>query len=435
MPTRSFLADSARIFPNAGTCARCQLIRQAIALWLNGWSDRSLYLAEECAAMTAPDSSCDCNLRTGMWLAFILTRRGEFDRVTKLLYHPESQNSDLFGPVISPAGRSLARSHLAFMAGDMDAAADLSDQVLAQAEGDSEIRIASHLILALVALRRAEVNTASSHMQMIADDAFMGRLSLLAGQCAWVNVRIREAQRGAEGVAPVIEELVDSGPVSRSVFLSQSAAAPWTVRMALKFDQRSAAHKAVKLAQKLAEMNPQHHALAASALHAQSLFERNLLDLRLAAKTQVHPWTRASTIEDIGKFLARERSQQDQAIGTFEQSADAYIEAGAPLDALRIKKRLWGLGVRHHQSRWRATPPSAIANLTETEAKVAQLVAQGMTNTQTAKHLFISPHTVAYHLKKIFCKLQISSRVELARDWTNIGGFQGGLRTGDGGTA
>lgn len=435
MPTRSFLADSARIFPNAGTCAKCQLIRQAIALWLDGWSDRSLYLAEESAAKTAPDSSCDCDLRTRMWLAFVLTRRGEFKRVTKLLYHPENPNSSLFGPVISPAGLSLARSHLAFMAGDLDAAAALSDQVLAQAEGNSEIRIASHLILALIALRRAEVNAASSHMQMITDDAFMGRLTLLAGQCAWVNVRIREAQRGAEGVAPVIEELVDFGPVSRSVLLSQSAAAPWIVRLALKFDQKPTAHKAVKLARKLAEMNPQHHALAASALHAQSLFERNLVDLRLAAKTQVHPWARASTIEDIGKFLARERSQQDQAIRIFEQSADAYIKAGAPLDALRIKKRLWGLGVRHHQSRWRATPPSAIANLTETEAKVAQLVAQGMTNSQTAKHLFISPHTVAYHLKKIFCKLQISSRVELARDWTNIGGFQGGLRTGDGGTA
>ncbi|MGW6739236.1 helix-turn-helix transcriptional regulator [Streptomyces sp. NPDC055025] len=369
----------------------------------------------------------------------MLTRRGEFDRVTKLLYHPENPNSSLFDPVISPVGLSLARSHLAFMTGDLDAAADLSDQVLAQVEGtqvegNCEIRIASHLILALTALRRAEVNAASSHMQMIVDDAFMGRLTMLAGQCAWVNVRIREAQRGAEGVAPVLEELVDFGPVSRNLLLSQSAAAPWIVRLALKFDQKSTAHKAVKLARKLAEMNPQHHVLAASALHTQSLFERNLVDLRLAAKTQVHPWARASAVEDIGKFLACERSQRDQAIRIFEQSADAYIEAGAPRDVLRIKKRLWDLGVRHHQSRWRATPPTAIANLTETEAKVSQLVAQGMTNTQTAKYLFISPHTVAYHLKKIFYKLQISSRVELARVWTNIEGFQGGLRTVDGRT-
>ncbi|MFI6340292.1 LuxR C-terminal-related transcriptional regulator [Streptomyces sp. NPDC050535] len=310
------------------------------------------------------------------------------------------------------------------MAGDLDAAATLSEQVLAQDEGIDKLRIASHLILALIAVRRVEVNVASSHMQMIADDALMGRLTVLAGQCAWVNVRVREAQRGAEGVAPVIEELVDFGPVSRNVFLSQSAAAPWIVRLAMKVDQKPTAQQAVKLAGKLAEMNPQHHALAASALHAQGIFDRNLVDLRLAAKMQVHPWARASAIEDVGKRLARERSQQDQAIKIFERSADAYMTAGAPRDALRIKKRLWDLGVRHPQSRWRATPPTAIANLTETEAKVAQLVAQGMTNTQTAKHLFLSPHTVAYHLKKIFPKLQISSRVELARDWTNIASIE-----------
>jgi DNA-binding CsgD family transcriptional regulator len=208
--------------------------------------------------------------------------------------------------------------------------------------------------------------------------------------------------------------------VSRSIFLSQSAAASWLVRLALKTDQRPMAQQAVKIAQKLAEMNPHHRALSASALHAQGLLEQNLADLRHAAETQLHPWTRASAMEDIGKCLARERSQQDQAVRILERSADTYMAAGSPRDSLRIKKRLWDLGVRHHQSRWRVTPQKSILNLTETEIKVAQLVAQGMTNNQTAKHLFLSPHTVAYHLKKIFPKLGVSSRVELARAWTNI---------------
>jgi DNA-binding CsgD family transcriptional regulator len=262
-------------------------------------------------------------------------------------------------------------------------------------------------------------------MQMITDDAFMGRLTVLAGQCAWVNMRVREAQRGAECVAPFIEELVDFSPLSRSVLLSQSAAAPWIVRLALKFDQKPTAQKAVKFAQKLAEMNPQHNALAASALHAQGLFERNLTDLRLAAKTQSHPWARASTIEDIGRFLARERSQQEQAIRIFEQSADAYIKAGAPRDALRIKKRLRDLGARHHQLHRAITPQSSIANLTETEIRVTQLVAQGMTNSQIAGQIFLSRHTVAYHLRNVFRKLQVSSRVELAAVWVRMASSEG----------
>ncbi|MBD3006618.1 helix-turn-helix transcriptional regulator [Streptomyces sp. 5-10] len=350
----------------------------------------------------------------------MLIRRGEFDRVREILYHPEDPNISLFGPTIYPAELLLARSHLAFMAGDLDAAVAMSEQVLAQAGVADQLRIASRLILALAALRRVDVNAASSHMQMIADDAFMGRLTVLTGQCAWVNARVREAQWGTEGVAPFMEELVDFGPVSRNVFLSQSAAAPWLVRSALKTDQKSMARQAVKIAQKLAGMNPHHQTLAASALHAKGLFEQNLDDMWHAAETQLQPWTRASAMEDIGKCMALERSQQDQAVRILERSADTYISAGAPRDVLRIKKRLWDLGVRHHQSRWRISPQRAIVDLTETEIKVAQLVAQGMTNTQTAKHLFLSPHTVAYHLKKIFPKLQVSSRVELARVWTDI---------------
>jgi transcriptional regulator of acetoin/glycerol metabolism len=54
-------------------------------------------------------------------------------------------------------------------------------------------------------------------------------------------------------------------------------------------------------------------------------------------------------------------------------------------------------------------------SLTDTEGSVADLVAQGMTNRQVAARLFLSPHTVGFHLRQIFRKLDITSRVELAR--------------------
>jgi len=417
---RIFPESSVRIPHGAVPCGKCRLIGQAIALWLNGWSDRSLHLAEESLSMTPADTSCACELRTRIWLAFTLTTRGEFDRVRKILYRPDDPNTSFFGPVIYPPGLSLARAHLALATGDLDAAVDLSEQVLAHAGVDNQLRIASRLILALVAWRRTDGNTASLHIRMIADDALMGRLKVLAGPCAWVNILIREMQKDVEGVAPFIEELVDFGPVSRNIFLSHSAAAPWIVRLALKTEQKEIAQKAVVMAQKLAEMNPNNQVLAASAIHAKGLLEQNIADLWRAAETQLHPWTQASAMEDIGKCFTYERSQQDQAARILEQSADAYIAVGAPRDALRIKKRLWNLGVRHHPSRWRAVPQRATVKLTETENRVAHLVAQGMTNAQTAKSLSLSTHTVAYHLKKIFYKLQISSRVELARIWNNI---------------
>ncbi|NUK01076.1 helix-turn-helix transcriptional regulator [Streptomyces lunaelactis] len=53
--------------------------------------------------------------------------------------------------------------------------------------------------------------------------------------------------------------------------------------------------------------------------------------------------------------------------------------------------------------------------LTDAEASVARLVAQGRTNREVAERLFLSPHTVNSHLRNVFAKLGIRSHVELAR--------------------
>ena len=55
------------------------------------------------------------------------------------------------------------------------------------------------------------------------------------------------------------------------------------------------------------------------------------------------------------------------------------------------------------------------ASLTATELSVASLVAEGLTNRQVAAKLYLSPHTVGFHLRQVFRKLEISSRVELTR--------------------
>jgi DNA-binding CsgD family transcriptional regulator len=54
-------------------------------------------------------------------------------------------------------------------------------------------------------------------------------------------------------------------------------------------------------------------------------------------------------------------------------------------------------------------------SLTESEAGVADLVADGLTNREVANRLFVSPYTVDAHLRHIYRKLGIRSRVELTR--------------------
>jgi sigma-54 dependent transcriptional regulator, acetoin dehydrogenase operon transcriptional activator AcoR len=65
--------------------------------------------------------------------------------------------------------------------------------------------------------------------------------------------------------------------------------------------------------------------------------------------------------------------------------------------------------------RRRHRPALGWESLTGTERSVAALVAEGRTNREIAASIFLSPHTVGYHLRHIFGKLEIDSRVELTR--------------------
>ena len=57
---------------------------------------------------------------------------------------------------------------------------------------------------------------------------------------------------------------------------------------------------------------------------------------------------------------------------------------------------------------------SPISGLTPRELQIAMLLTEGRTTREAASALFLSPKTVEYHLRNIYTKLDISSRVELA---------------------
>jgi DNA-binding CsgD family transcriptional regulator len=68
-----------------------------------------------------------------------------------------------------------------------------------------------------------------------------------------------------------------------------------------------------------------------------------------------------------------------------------------------------------HDGAARWTRPFGWESLTDTERSVTDLVAQGLTNRQAAERLFVSRYTVDFHLRSIFRKLDLRSRVDLAR--------------------
>ena len=125
------------------------------------------------------------------------------------------------------------------------------------------------------------------------------------------------------------------------------------------------------------------------------------------------PLARAYALEDLGVARAR-AGAVDAAIEALDGALVLYTEAGATWDTGRVRSRLRDHGVRRRLvARERAE--TGWAAMTDSELAVARLVAQGLTNREVAEQLFVSPHTVSSHLRSVFAKLDINSRLALAR--------------------
>ena len=132
---------------------------------------------------------------------------------------------------------------------------------------------------------------------------------------------------------------------------------------------------------------------------------RAALDLQASGAT---PFERARTQLAYGERLRRERRKTDartqlrDALGTFEG-------LGAELWAERARGELRATGETA-----RRRDASTVDDLTPQELRIAQLVGAGASNREVGAQLFVSPKTVEYHLRKVFLKLGVASRVELA---------------------
>jgi DNA-binding CsgD family transcriptional regulator len=110
-----------------------------------------------------------------------------------------------------------------------------------------------------------------------------------------------------------------------------------------------------------------------------------------------------------GEWLRRERRNLDareQLSAAHHMFGDFGIDGFA--ERARIELRAVG-------GRTRKPALSDTEALTPQEAQISRLVADGMTNLEIAGQLFLSPSTVEYHLHKVFRKLGVKSRTQLAR--------------------
>jgi DNA-binding CsgD family transcriptional regulator len=150
--------------------------------------------------------------------------------------------------------------------------------------------------------------------------------------------------------------------------------------------------------------------------YARGILERDAQALVAAANvlhSSSRPLLYAAAAEDAGAELAR-TDQGDTALDQLNAAFDTYLHHEALADARRVGRELRGLGVeRRIVSQPRAK--TGWDSLTDSELKVINLIAQGVTNRDVAEQLHLSLHTVKTHVHNAFAKLGINSRAQLAQ--------------------
>ena len=114
-----------------------------------------------------------------------------------------------------------------------------------------------------------------------------------------------------------------------------------------------------------------------------------------------------------GEWLRRQRRRCD-ARAQLRLAHDKFQAMGAGAFAARASAELLATGERA-----RRRVIKTRSQLTPQEHQVAYLAAEGESTAEIAARLFISPHTVTYHLRKVFAKLEITSRAQIRRALRN----------------
>jgi DNA-binding CsgD family transcriptional regulator len=348
-------------------------------------------------------------------LAVVLAAAGEFDEAAALLVQ-DSREIDLTGDRAWAAAVLIRQSCLHLASGRL---------VDAVAEAEAGVALAEELrtplfvplgrsTLAAAALLRGDPVRANAEVERCRAET-IGARSFPAIVCDWVEARIVYTQQGPNEAVELLADVYADPSANRRLLLEEPAAFPWLVRAALAARDHQRAEVVVGAVNGLAADNRDATWVAGIAAHARGLAEREPSALEEAVACHRHPWARATAMEDHGALLAS--SDPNAGRVQLEGALAAFEKMDAEGEAARVRATLRDVGARRRHETPGDRPAWGWASLTDSEREVAGLVAEGLTNRQVAERMFLSRHTVDFHLRQIFRKLAITSRVELTRQF------------------
>ena len=355
-------------------------------------------------------------------------------------------------PLLWAGPRALLAKHRLW-AGDLPEARALFEALLDDAVRNGNERLRPYCLydLALVDCAEGDLAAAEARLHLgleaasDAEDAHVGSWLLypLAHLDAWRG-RAADARSRAEGILEWAARRGE-GP-------GQARARGLLGLLSLsEGDAEAAAGELAEAAHRLAAMGVGHpaaipvlpDAVEALAACGRAAEAGELLARLEAASRETGPWAAAAAARSRGMLLLSGAAPED-ALGPLQHAAAQFEALGFRLDAARavlgygrallragrrgqaadaladararfaaMSASLWE--ARAIEDLERASPGRSAGELTPTERRVAALVAVGQRNRQIGQTLFMSVASVEAHLTRIYRKLGIGSRSELAR--------------------
>jgi len=272
-----------------------------------------------------------------------------------------------------------------------------------------------HGVAALLAVRREDRTAASEHfaagsalpVQTPADRE--NRDFLLAAQA------LAAERDGALRLAvSTFGEILDRRPGEMTLIHQWL---PDLVRVSLAAGDRTAARSAVEASRGEAATEAEPWRADAARLRCEGLFgdDPALMRAAVAHYRAVGPAVDlAGALEDLALVLAGRDTAACRA--ALNEAVELYAGFGATWDIRRIDARLRRRGIRRGVPG--ARTPRAVSGwpaLTDTERRVALLIAEGRSTPDIASTMFLSRRTVQTHVSRVLAKLELHSRVEIAR--------------------
>ncbi|MFD7168149.1 helix-turn-helix transcriptional regulator [Streptomyces violascens] len=385
-----------------------ETVIRATKAWYSGDLSRGLRLAQQAMAesrrLTDDGVTADVEFAAAVLFADA-ARFGQCDEVLAAVRERMSRT----GRTEWERQWSAAKAHCLMKAGRLS---DAVSVVKGRAVAVTELSSPELVVLALAALRDGDIAKSARHVH---------RCKLAGGHPAeydWVALQLAEAQYGPEHVVSLVTETYGTDLRLRELLVHEPVAAPFLVRAALRCDDRATARWMCRLISDLVEGD--FPVFRAAEVHARGLLQQNAELLSQARRLYPDSWSRAQAVEDVADIASDAAGAghfprvRMRMASTLQEALSLYSEAAAARDFARVRSRLRSVGVYDTYARFSGESGAVFGDLTDQQEHIVRLVADGLTNQQIADQTFVTSHTVNFHLRRIFRKIGVNSRVELA---------------------